>query len=92
MMLLILVIVISLVAWALRLMERAIEGQEFSLMLAGFLVASAAAAMLTVYFLMGPYMVFMTETAHSQQLSDSTWLDQTGQIPTWLVQAESFTP
>ena len=61
-------------------------------MLAGFLVASSAAAMLAVYFLMGNYMVFMTETAHSQQLSDATWLEQTGQIPTWLVQAESFQP
>ena len=59
-------------------------------MLAGFLVASSAAAMLAVYFLMGNYMVFMTEAAHSQQLSDSTWLDQNSQIPTWLVQAESF--
>lgn len=91
-MLLILVIVIGLVAWALRLMERAIEGQEFSLMLAGFLVASSAAAMLAVYFLMGHYMVFMTEAVHSQQLPDSTWLDQTSQIPTWLVQADSFQP
>lgn len=90
MMLLILVIVIGLVAWALRLMERAIDGQEFSLMLAGFLVASSAVAMLAVYFLMGHYMVFMTEAAHSQQLSDSAWLDQTSQIPTWLVQADSF--
>ena len=36
MLLLILAIVIGLVAWALQLMEKAIEGQEFSLMLAGF--------------------------------------------------------
>ncbi|MDJ0707373.1 MAG: hypothetical protein QNJ46_29215 [Leptolyngbyaceae cyanobacterium MO_188.B28] len=92
MMLLILVIVIGLVVWALRLMERAIDGQEFSLMLAGFLVASSAAAMVAVYFLMGHYMVFMADAAHSQPLSESAWLDQTGQIPTWLVQVDSFKP
>ncbi len=32
--------------------------QEFSLMLAGFLVASAAAAMVGVYFLMSDYIVY----------------------------------
>jgi hypothetical protein len=57
MLLLILAIVIALVAWALRLMEQAVKGQEFSLMLAGFLVATSAAAMMGVYFLMGNYMV-----------------------------------
>ncbi|WP_202807638.1 hypothetical protein [Leptolyngbya sp. PCC 6406] len=55
--------VIALVAWALRLMERAIESQEFSLMLAGFLVASSAAAMMTVYFLMGNYMVYIHQAS-----------------------------
>lgn len=70
MLLLILVVVIALVAWALRLMERAIECQEFSLMLAGFLVASTAAAMMTVYFLMGHYMVYMTQTAHASTLGN----------------------
>ena len=50
MMFLIIIIVIALVAWALQLMEQAIQGQEFSLMLAGFLVASSAAAMMAVYF------------------------------------------
>ena len=53
MLLLILAIVIALVAWALRLMEQAVKGQEFSLMLAGFLVASSAAAMMGVYFFDG---------------------------------------
>jgi hypothetical protein len=59
MLLLILTIVIALVAWALRLMEQAVKGQEFSLMLAGFLVASSAAALMGVYFLMGNYMLYM---------------------------------
>ena len=52
-------IVTGLVVWALRLMDRALVSQEFSLMLAGFLVASAAAAMVGVYFLMSDYMVYI---------------------------------
>ncbi|NEQ49896.1 MAG: hypothetical protein F6K11_07165 [Leptolyngbya sp. SIO3F4] len=52
-------IVSCLVVWALRLMDRAIVSQEFSLMLAGFLVASAAAAMVGVYFLMSDYIVYI---------------------------------
>lgn len=73
MLLLILIIVIALVAWALRLMEQAVKGQEFSLMLAGFLVASSAAALMGVYFLMGNYMLYMNSTA--QQISDLEGLD-----------------
>ena len=56
---LIILIVTGLVAWALRLMERALVNQEFSLMLAGFLVASSAAAMMGVYFLMGDYLLYI---------------------------------
>ncbi|MEM0979034.1 MAG: hypothetical protein AAGH78_02045 [Cyanobacteria bacterium P01_H01_bin.58] len=59
MLLLILILVIALVAWALRLMEQAIQSQEFSLMLAGFLVASSAAAMMSVYFLMNHYIAYV---------------------------------
>lgn len=58
---LIIAIVTGLVIWALRLMDRALVSQEFSLMLAGFLVASAAAAMVGVYFLMSDYMVYMNQ-------------------------------
>ncbi|MBT9315720.1 hypothetical protein [Leptothoe spongobia] len=57
--LLIIAIVSGLVIWALRLMDRALVSQEFSLMLAGFLVASSAAAMVGVYFLMSDYMVYI---------------------------------
>ena len=60
--LLIIAIVTGLVIWALRLMDRALVCQEFSLMLAGFLVASAAAAMVGVYFLMSDYMVYMNQS------------------------------
>lgn len=60
-MLLILVIVIGLVAWALHLMQEAIQRREFSLMLAGFLVTTAAAGMMAVYFLMSHYLGYMSE-------------------------------
>ena len=73
MLLLILTIVIALVAWALRLMEQAVKGQEFSLMLAGFLVASSAAALMGVYFLMGNYIVYMDHAA--QQISNLEAMD-----------------
>lgn len=56
---LLLAIVIALVAWALRLMDQAIKVQEFSLMLAGFLVASSAAAIVGIYFLMGNYRIYI---------------------------------
>lgn len=64
---LIIAIVTGLVVWALRLMDRAVASHEFSLMLAGFLVASAAAAMVGVYFLMGNYMLYMNQGAFMYQ-------------------------
>ncbi|HEY9906421.1 MAG TPA: hypothetical protein V6D18_02285 [Thermosynechococcaceae cyanobacterium] len=63
---LILTIVIALVIWALRLMQQAIERKEFSLMLAGTLVAFSAAAMISVYFLMGNYIGYLAEATHSR--------------------------
>ncbi|BAZ45812.1 hypothetical protein NIES4102_28380 [Chondrocystis sp. NIES-4102] len=47
----ILIFDVALVAWSLHLMQSALDRQEFSLMLAGTLVAASAAAMLVVYFL-----------------------------------------
>ncbi|HEY9771307.1 MAG TPA: hypothetical protein V6C71_22915 [Coleofasciculaceae cyanobacterium] len=49
----ILIFDVALVAWSLHLMQSALDRQEFSLMLAGTLVAAAAAAMLVVYFIVG---------------------------------------
>ncbi|MGL5077658.1 MAG: hypothetical protein ACRDBG_17780 [Waterburya sp.] len=49
----ILIFDVALVAWSLHLMQSALDQQEFSLMLAGTLVAASAAAMLVVYFLIG---------------------------------------
>ena len=49
----ILIFDVALVAWSLHLMQEALNRKEFSLMLAGTLVALVAAAMLVVYFLAG---------------------------------------
>ncbi|MGV2827284.1 hypothetical protein [Myxosarcina sp. GI1(2024)] len=49
----ILIFDVALVAWSLHLMQEAFDRKEFSLMLAGTLVAASAAAMLVVYFIMG---------------------------------------
>lgn len=54
---------VALVAWSLHLMQEAIEQQEFSLMLAGTLVAMSAAAMMVVYFLMGSYIGYLAQMA-----------------------------
>jgi hypothetical protein len=42
-------------------MQQAFDKQEFSLMLAGTLVAAAAVAMLVVYFLMGHCLTYLTQ-------------------------------
>jgi hypothetical protein len=57
-----------LVSWALHLMQRAVEDSEFSLMLAGLLVACAAAALLGVYVLMESYWSFMEQVALNQAM------------------------
>ena len=64
MLILILAIVIALVAWSLHLMQEALEHQEFSLMLAGTLVAFSAAALVGVYFLMGNYIGYLSRMPH----------------------------
>ena len=56
-----LLVVIALVAWSLHLMEQAVVRDELSLMLAGTLVASASAALVGVYFVMGNYMGYMNQ-------------------------------
>ncbi|NEP79391.1 hypothetical protein [Okeania sp. SIO1F9] len=52
----ILILDVALVAWSLHLMQQSFNHREFSLMLAGILVATSAAAMMVVYFLMGTCM------------------------------------
>lgn len=60
MLFIILIFDVALVAWSLHLMQEAFDKQEFSLMLAGTLVALAAAAMLVVYFLMHNCLTYLT--------------------------------
>jgi hypothetical protein len=59
----ILAIVILLVAWSLHLMQEALDRREFSLMLAGTLVAFSAAALVAVYSLMGNYVGYVTSAS-----------------------------
>ncbi len=87
-MILILILVISLVAWALHLMQRAIESHEFSLMLAGFLVSTTAAAMMAVYFLMGHYVGYMTEMSQRAHLAQ----DRSGMEWSVVTETPSATP
>lgn len=70
----ILFIVIGLVAWALHLMQEAIQRREFSLMLAGFLVSTAAVGLMAVYFLMNHYVGYMSEMAHRSYAMEE-WSD-----------------
>lgn len=56
----ILLLVLSLGCWALRLMEQAVQRQEFSRMLAGTLVAVAAGGVLATYFLMSDYLNYLS--------------------------------
>jgi Na+-translocating ferredoxin:NAD+ oxidoreductase RnfA subunit len=49
--LLLVLLVVALVAWALQLMQAATDRQEFSLMLAGCMVCSAAVGLATVMVL-----------------------------------------
>lgn len=61
----ILIFDVALVAWSLHLMQQAVEEQEFSLMLAGTLVALSAAGVLVVYFLMGNCLSYLTQIPSS---------------------------
>jgi len=81
-MIIILIIVIALVAWSLHLMESAIHTREFSLMLAGVLVAGAAVAMVAVYFLMGHYVGYLSETA---RFNDQA-IEEPREVLSWLVE------
>ncbi|MGL5511318.1 MAG: hypothetical protein ACRC2J_03305 [Microcoleaceae cyanobacterium] len=57
----ILILDVALVAWSLHLMGKAFHHRESSLVLAGILVALAAAAIVVVYFLMGSCVTHISE-------------------------------
>ncbi len=77
MLVIILLIVIALVSWSLHLMQQAADRREFSLMLAGTLVAFSAAAMMAVYFLMGSYIGYVTSSPR-YSLSNVTTMEGAG--------------
>jgi amino acid transporter len=83
MLIFILVIVVGLVSWSLHLMQEAVDQREFSLMLAGTLVAFSAAAMMGVYFLMGNYVGYVAQISH-----DTAYVSQPDIPITW--SAEDF--
>ena len=60
----ILIFDIALVAWSLHLMQQAFDHREFSLMLAGSLVALAAAAMMVVYFLVNNCLSYLSHSTY----------------------------
>lgn len=76
-------LIIALVSWSLHLMTQAVERQEFSLMLAGCLVAASAAATVGVCFLMGNYFDYVS---HLPQISPM--VDDTANSSLWLVQVD----
>lgn len=58
----ILIFDVALVAWSLHLMQQAFDHREFSLMLAGILVALCAAAMMVVYFLVNNCLSYLAQS------------------------------
>jgi hypothetical protein len=95
---LILILVIVLVAWSLHLMQEAVSRQEFSLMLAGGLVASASAALVGVYLVMGNYMGYVSQVdaspAEMEQVYESVrhYLDLMEAQPTMVLSDSSSAP
>lgn len=68
-MILVLLLAVPLVAWSLHLMQQAFDHREFSLMLAGALVASSAAALVVVYFLMSSSLGYLMGLEHRGYVS-----------------------
>lgn len=61
----ILIFDVALVAWSLHLIQQAFDTREFSLMLAGTLVALSAGAMIVVYFLIDTYICYLDRIAQT---------------------------
>jgi flagellar biosynthesis protein FliQ len=83
MLFLILIAVVILVGLALHLMQEAVTRQELSLMLAGGLVASASAALVGVYFMMGNYMGYvnhLNKTPAEMELAYESILQYVSQL------------
>ena len=68
-MLFVLLLAIPLVAWSLHLMQVAFDRREFSFMLAGALVASAAGALVFVYCLMNSSLGYLITLEEGRYVS-----------------------
>ena len=68
-MLFVLLLAIPLVAWSLHLMQVAFDRREFSFMLAGALVASAAGALVFVYCLMNSSLGYLVNLEEGRYVS-----------------------
>lgn len=84
MLLTLLLFVIVLVALSLHFMQEAVTRQEFSLMLAGTLMAASAAGVVGVYLVAGNYMGYMTRS-HNQAA-----IEQAYESIRWYVESESI--
>lgn len=80
-MILVLLLAIPLVAWSLHLMQQAFDYREFSLMLAGALVASSAAALVVVYFLMSSSLGYLMNLERQGYVSYSYELPSVASDP-----------
>ena len=65
----VLLLAIPLVAWSLHLMQVAFDRREFSFMLAGLLVASAAGGLVFVYCLMNSSLGYLITLEEGDYLS-----------------------
>lgn len=80
-MVILLILVIGLVIWSLHLLQESVKLREFSLMLAGTLVAISAAGVVVVYLLMDGCLGYLAQAPHPTVPSelyaetlDSGWL------------------
>ncbi|MEM9153650.1 MAG: hypothetical protein AAFY57_11620 [Cyanobacteria bacterium J06642_2] len=75
-----LIIVTSLVVWALHLMEGAVHRQEFSRMLAGMMVVAAAGGVLTTYFVMSDYLAFLHDAKLLSSFEEISFVPMPGEL------------
>jgi uncharacterized membrane protein len=87
MLIIILGIIIALVTWSLRLMQQAVDRQEFSLMLAGTLVAFSASALVVVYFLAESYIGYVNRL---NRFPSTTFSTEYKTFPSQSLSSEGF--
>ncbi len=86
-MIILLILVIGLVTWSLRLLQESLRLREFSLMLAGTLVAISAAGVIIVYLLMDGCVGYLVNPPNHQSFPSELYA-QTAE-PVWLGPVET---